>query len=111
MDDPGFAWFPWAASIAAVGLLVGLASGKVRAGPFVFSASVVAGYVVLIAVTGVWTAACPGCDGYRSYDIATRGVNLIWAFLLGGAITATIIFATWLGVAVAQLFSGTVKRG
>jgi hypothetical protein len=111
MDDPGWAWFPWAAAVAAAGFAIGLARGRLPVGPLAFTGAVVGGYVVLIVVTGIWTAACPGCDGYRSYDIVTRGVNLIWAFVLGGAIAATIIAATWLGAAVGQLLSGTTKRG
>jgi len=63
--------------------------------------AVAVGYVVLVVVTGIWTAACAGCDGYRSYDIATRGVNLIWAFFLGGFMAATIISFAWFGAVVA----------
>lgn len=75
-------WLPWAAT--AVRLAVPVA------------------FVVLLAVVGVWVAACPGCDSYNSYD-STRVLDLYIAFLWGGAFTLTLLGLTWLGAALSAL--------
>ncbi|MGB2695686.1 MAG: hypothetical protein WBD55_10940 [Dehalococcoidia bacterium] len=59
-------------------------------------------FVVLLAVVGVWVAACPGCDSYNSYD-STRVLDLYVAFLWGGMFTVVLLGLTWLGASLSAL--------
>ena len=101
--DQEFVWaFVGVGALCATGFVAGLAKPLSRSAPFVASSIVIAGYLILVAVTGAWVAACPGCAAYMSSDSA-RPLDLLLAAFYGGLFTAGIIVAIVLGVSVSTL--------
>jgi hypothetical protein len=101
MDDAArenlLIWTPYGI-VVVLGFLAGLLWPRSRA-PFVAAAAIVMGYFVLIAVTGIWYAACRECEAYQSYD-STRLIDLYMAILFGAILAAGALLFVWLGTVI-----------
>lgn len=95
--------------LCAAGFVAGLARLKSRRAPAIAGSVIVAGYLMLLAVTGIWVAACPGCTSHISYDSA-RPVDLIMAFFWGALFTTGIIMFILLGAGVSTAV-GRLREG
>ena len=91
------------AALAWAGFIAGASSGRFPRAPWIAAGAVVAGYAVLIGVTGVYTAACTSCGAHMSYDSA-RAVDLVLAVFAGALLTAGIVLCISIGSLGATLF-------
>jgi len=91
------------AALAWAGFIAGASSGRFPRAPWIAAGAVVAGYAVLIVVTGVYTAACTSCGAHMSYDSA-RSVDLVLAVFAGALLTAGIVLCISVGSLSATLF-------
>lgn len=89
----------WAglAVFAAICLIIGLVSSRVRAVPVVATVVVVALYFIALGPFMVWTASCTGCGGALSYDTA-RSAELYLLHTTWGGFFAMGVAAVWIGV-------------
>jgi hypothetical protein len=92
-------------AVAAIGFLAGLARSFVPAAPAIFGWAVVAAYIAMLVVVGVWWASCTTCASPQSYD-STRALDFMVTLFWGGLSVAGILMVTWLGATC----SGFVAR-
>ena len=111
MDSTRDQIFIWTifGTLMVLGFLAGVARLRVPRAPGLAASAIVAAYVALLAVTGGWVAACPGCTSHISYDSA-RPVDLFAAIFLGGLFTAAIILFISLGTGVSFVVQKLAQR-
>jgi len=90
-------------TLAALGFGAGVASACFPRAPWIVAGVVMAGYVVLLIVTSVYTAACTSCTSHISYD-SSRPIDLVVAVFWGALFTAGIVLCTAAGTLSATLF-------
>lgn len=90
-------------ALAALGFVAGASRLRFARAPAIAIGTIIAGYVALLAVTGTYVAACPGCTSHISYD-SSRGFDLFVAILWGALLTAGIVLCISIGSFAATLW-------
>ena len=109
MDAGEVAFITVTSTLAALGFSAGAIGARYPKAPWIATAVVLAGYVVLVAISIGWYENCRNCESWRSYD-STRGLEVLLAVFYTPFVAAPIIAIIWLGALLSRVFV-QLRRG
>jgi hypothetical protein len=111
MDNSFEIGFPALVSLAVLCVIAGALRVRYPTAPVIATYALIGLWLAVLALTGIWVAACPSdCESWQSYD-STRWIDLYMAVLWGGLFTAGLIGIVWLSATISTAVSRHLQRG